>query len=154
MPDLGAFAAIGAHIDILAALEDLTPELDVSFILPNLFEWAAFQVAERMLCVLVKAAWYDKPVPSDNGGVPQAPAMVVEAVFRRPIAVGQPAVAAIFGFGGNQAIGIVAVIVDLCCLEADLVYADLGGEAADIVELVLIRPDDEELEEDERRFAF
>ena len=55
-PNPGPLAAVGANIDVLAALEDLAAEFHVLFIVPNLFEGFAFKVAKGVLRIFIEAA--------------------------------------------------------------------------------------------------
>src|SRR5882762_7885296 len=80
-PNGGAFAAIGANVDVFTALQDLPAKFHIFFVVPDLLEGFAFEVAQRMLCILVEAAGYDQSVPGDNGGVPEAPAMIFQGIF-------------------------------------------------------------------------
>ena len=62
-PNLCPLAAVGANIDILAALEDLAAEFHILFVVPHLFEGFAFEVAERVLRIFIEAAGHYQPIP-------------------------------------------------------------------------------------------
>src|SRR6186713_1961674 len=80
LPDFCSFTAVGADIDVLTTLQDLPPEINILFVVPDLFKGPALQVSQLVLGILIEAAGYDQAIPGDDGGVPEAPAMVVQAV--------------------------------------------------------------------------
>ena len=153
-PNFGPLAAVGANIDVLAALEDLAAEFHVLFIVPNLFEGFAFKVAKGVLRIFIEAAGHYQAVPGDDRCMPEAPAVIVQAVLQSEFTIGLFVVTAVFSVCGDQSVGIILIVIDLCGLKADLVHPDLYGELADIVQLVFIGPDYEELKKDKRGLAF
>src|ERR1700749_1675230 len=86
--------------------------------------------------------------------MPETPAMIIQAVLQSHFSIGLSAVTAVFSFSGDQAIGVMLIVIYLCGFKADLVYSYFRGELADIFQLVFIGPDNEELEKHKRRLAF
>ena len=50
--------------------ENLAAELVIVLIMPKLFKALVFQVAQFVLCILVKTTGYDSTIPGDDGIVP------------------------------------------------------------------------------------
>ena len=147
-PDLCPFAAIGANINILAALENLAAEFHILFVVPDFFKRLAFQIAERMLCILIETAGDDQSVPGDHRCMPEAPAMILKGILKGRCSIVVLPVPAVFAIDRDQSVGIMLIVVDLRRLETDLVYSDLSGESPDIFQLVFVGTDYEELEKD------
>jgi hypothetical protein len=80
-PNLGAFGAVAADIDIAAPFKDGGAEVPVCLVLPDVGKAAVLQGAHLVLRILVEAAGYDTAIPGDHGTVPHFPAMFVRLFF-------------------------------------------------------------------------
>lgn len=107
-----------------------------------------------MLGILVETTGHYRAVPSDNGVVPEPPAMVLVVAFEDIPSVFVLSVPAVFGVGRDQVVGIAFIVVDLSGLQPNLVYTNLPGEALHVFDLVLVVAHHQELEDDKRGFAF
>src|SRR5580658_8698685 len=121
--------------------------------MPDIPERHALQVTALMLGVLVKTAGYYETVPGDDSSMPETPAMVIQTVFEAVAAVLLLTIAAVPLIHRDQPVGIILIIVDLCGLKPHLVHTDVFGEVADLIQLVFVRPDDEELKKYKRGLA-
>lgn len=153
LPYFCTLAAIGADVNILPALQDQAPELNILRVAPDFLKGFAFEIAKLVFGILVETAGHDQSVPGDDRGMPKPPAMVVQGILENCPTVFFPPVATEFFVERDQSVRIVCIIIDLGRLEPDLVDAGLFCEPANIVHLVFIGPDNEELKEDKGLFT-
>lgn len=119
----------------------------ISRTFPDFIEGVLFQIAQPMGGVLVEATRQHHAIPGDDGGVPEFPAVVEQFVFHLPSAVRPLPIAGIPLLGRYERVAI-AVVVHLGGFQFDFIHSYLLCQAADFGNLVLVGPDDEELEHD------
>src|SRR5687767_11488860 len=98
-----------------------------------------------MLRILVETARYNRTVPCDHRIVPETPAMIGVVAFEDIVSAAVFFIATVFFVCRDQLVRIVCIIIDLRCLEPNIVHPDLLCQLSYIIYLVLVVPDNQKL---------